>query len=51
VPRTGVIALQLHRGEPMEVQYTNIRVKPIEQDAAQPARQTPTQPAEQSTRP
>ncbi|MBN1492231.1 MAG: ThuA domain-containing protein [Phycisphaerae bacterium] len=26
-PRKGIIALQLHRGEPMEVQFTNIRIK------------------------
>jgi hypothetical protein len=31
-PRTGIIALQLHRGDPMEVHFTNIRIKPIEKD-------------------
>lgn len=29
-PRTGIIALQLHRGEPMEAQFTNIRIKPLD---------------------
>jgi len=29
VPRTGRIGLQLHGGEPMEVQFTNIRIKPL----------------------
>lgn len=29
VPREGVIALQLHRGEPMEVHFANLRVKPL----------------------
>jgi len=29
VPRTGVIALQLHQGGPMEVRYTDIRIKPL----------------------
>ncbi len=28
-PRSGVIALQLHQGEPMEVQFTNLRIKPL----------------------
>ncbi len=28
-PKVGIIALQLHSGDPMEVQYTNIRVKPL----------------------
>ena len=29
VPREGVIALQLHDHELMEVQFTNIRIKPL----------------------
>ena len=29
IPRTGIIALQLHDGGPMEVRYTNIRIKPL----------------------
>lgn len=29
VPRSGIIALQLHRGDPMEVEFTNIRIKPL----------------------
>ena len=32
-PLTGIIALQLHRGDPMEAQFTNIRIKPL--DASQ----------------
>ncbi|NLX20971.1 MAG: DUF1080 domain-containing protein [Phycisphaerae bacterium] len=36
VPKAGIVALQLHGGDPMEVQYTNIRIKPIP-SATQPA--------------
>ena len=28
--KSGIIALQLHRGEPMEVRFTNIRIKPLD---------------------
>ena len=28
-PRTGIIALQLHKGVPMEVQFRNIRIKEL----------------------
>ncbi|MDQ2945149.1 MAG: DUF1080 domain-containing protein [Acidobacteriota bacterium] len=28
-PRTGIIALQLHKGVPMEVQFRNIRIKQL----------------------
>jgi len=28
-PRSGIIALQLHKGEPTEVWFTNIRIKPL----------------------
>ena len=31
IPTTGIIALQLHRGEPMEVQFTNIRIKVLDE--------------------
>ncbi|MBP7935677.1 MAG: ThuA domain-containing protein [Phycisphaerae bacterium] len=36
-PRFGIFSLQLHRDEPMTVQFTNLRVKPIEAGASQPA--------------
>ena len=29
-PRDGIIALQLHRGEPTCVEFTNIRIKPLD---------------------
>ena len=29
-PRTGIIALQLHKGVPMEVQFRNIRIKQLD---------------------
>lgn len=28
-PRSGILALQLHRGDPMEVRFTNIRIRPL----------------------
>lgn len=36
-PRAGIISLQLHRDDPMAVQFTNVRVKPLEARASQPA--------------
>ncbi len=30
IPRTGLIGLQIHVGEPMEVHFTNIRIKPLD---------------------
>lgn len=29
-PRNGIIALQLHRGEPTRVEFTNIRIRPLD---------------------
>ena len=28
--KSGIVALQMHRGEPMEVWFTNIRIKPLD---------------------
>ena len=35
-PKSGIIALQPHRGEPMEVHFTNIRIKPLTESAHSP---------------
>ena len=34
-PRSGVIALQLHAGPPMEVRFRDIRIRPLAEAAKQ----------------
>ncbi|HUT90034.1 MAG TPA: family 16 glycoside hydrolase [Thermoguttaceae bacterium] len=37
IPRQGVIALQIHKGEPMEVRFRNLRIKEIRSEKQPPA--------------
>lgn len=37
IPRQGVIALQIHKGEPMEVRFRNLRIKEIRSEGQSPA--------------
>lgn len=39
IPRQGVIALQIHKGEPMEVRFRNLRIKEIPNEKEPPADQ------------